>query len=224
MTKYQPIFWDIETTGTNPLAQEWYSGEMAARVTSVAIGKAHGWREADSFEEAEYDVKAYWDEEEYRLLKVVRQRLKERINDIVMDDSNNEPVLVGWNSRNFDHPYMGARYARLRLNGSDFNNTLKRLDMMRALGNDEVMEKMYPGQDDYAKELGIEVNEELTGKDMPKAYRAEDWGKIQQHAEDDVREMMKTFVEKKGDCYEELYWHYDDIKGQPPKFNEKVEF
>jgi uncharacterized protein YprB with RNaseH-like and TPR domain len=222
--KYEPIFWDIETTGLNPMAQHWWDGTIGAQVISVGVGRIHNWREVSELGEDDYDLKVMYDSDEYRLLQRLTEVIEENINDIRTENTNSEPVFVGWNTRNFDHPYIGARYARLRLESCQLNHEAKRLDMMRALGNDEVMSTGYPGQDDYAEELGIPVNDELTGEDMPKAFERDDWDKIAQHVEDDVEEMMKVFNKKKEDCWEQLYYHYDDITENPPKFTEEVEY
>jgi len=221
---YEPIFWDIETTGFNPLHQDWYDDRPGARVLSVGIGTIDGWRDAEGIADVEFDVTVYWDSSEYNLLGVVSDRIEDKIRQIKAESYETEAFLVGWNSRNFDHPYIGARYSRLRLDGHYFTHGMKRLDMMRALGNDEVSGSMYPGQDDYAKALGIDVAEELTGADMPDAFKAGDWSKIEQHCEEDMVEMMKVFVERRGPCMEELYNHYDDITGRPPRFDREVEY
>lgn len=221
---YEPIFWDIETTGLNPMAQHWWDNEMKAQVICIVMGRIDNWRHAESFDEAKFETKVLWDGDEYRLLEVFHERLVEMTNEVMMEDSEMEPFLVGWNSRQFDHPYIGARFARKRLDGSLVNHNLKRLDMMRALGNDEVLSTGYPKQDEYAKELGIDVDDEITGADMADAFKVDDWDKISRHGESDVIEMMKVFVEKKEACMEEFYNHYSDIDGEPPKFTNEVEY
>jgi uncharacterized protein YprB with RNaseH-like and TPR domain len=218
MTDMEPIFWDIETTGLNPMAQYWWDGKMAARVTAIGIGRLHGWRDADDYSDVDAEVKCLYDGDEYNLLKVFTDRLESHVADI--NEGGKSPFIVGWNSRQFDHPYIGARYARLRLSNEWVNNSLHRLDMMRPLGDDDVMSKRYPSQDDYAEALGIEVYDELDGSDMPKAYERGEWHKIKQHVEADVDVMMKVFFMKAEACYEELYHHYDGISGSPPKFTE----
>lgn len=222
MTEYEPIFWDIETTGLNPMAQHWWSGEMAAQVTAIGLARIKNWRDAEGFEDYGKDIKVLWDGDEYRLLKVFRDRLEEMANEIMTN--GREPFIVGWNSRNFDHPYIGARYARKRLSNHLVNNNLKRLDMMRPLGSDEVMDKTHPKQDEYAEALGIEVHDELDGSDMPKAFERDQWDKIDQHVRADVDVMSDIFVERRRACYEELYNHYDDIDGEYPKFFQEAEY
>jgi len=38
-----PIFWDIETTGLNPLARDFWSNSMEAQVTAVGLGTITNW-------------------------------------------------------------------------------------------------------------------------------------------------------------------------------------
>lgn len=222
MTQYEPIFFDIETTGLNPMAQHWWDGQIAAQVTAIGMGRMNNWRKTDDPEELNKDIQVLYDGDEYRLLQVFRDRLSEWVSESL--EVGKEPFVVGWNSRNYDHPYIGARYARKRLGNNHINNSLKRLDMMRPLGNDDVMAKNYPSQDDYAEALGIEVYDELDGSDMPKAFERNQWEKIDQHVRADVDVMMSIFAMRKAQCMEEFYNHYDDVDGEPPKFIEEADF
>ncbi len=104
------------------------------------------------------------------------------------------------------------------------NHRMKRLDLMRALGNDEVMSKTYPGQDDYAKELGIPVDDSVTGADMVEAYKMDDWDTIIEHGESDVLEMMKVFVQRTQPAMEEFFDHYDELPDKPPQYAPEVEY
>lgn len=220
--KYEPILWDIETTGLNPMAQHWWNGQLAAQVTAIGLVKLDGWRDAEGLDDYDKEIKVLWDGDEYRLLNVFKDRLEDIVHGI--RESGKEPFIVGWNSRNFDHPYIAARYGRKRLENQYINHSLKRLDMMRPLGDDEVIEKRHPKQDEYAEALGFEVYDELDGSDMPKAFEREQWDKIDQHVRADVDVMADIFVERAEACYEELYNHYDDIEGEHPKFIQEGEY
>lgn len=219
--KYEPVFFDIETTGLNPMAQEWWDNEThGARVTAIGIGTVDGWRDTTDPEDCDIDVKVLTDESEYRLLNVARERLKEVEAEIF--DNGGEAFLVGHNSRQFDHPYLGARYARLRLDGRAWNDILKRLDTMRALGKNWNEVGRFPKEDDVLDVLGIESDDPYTGADMPNAYAERNWDAIKTHVRHDVNDMAKLFVVLSEPCMEEFYDHYDIDKDA--SFTEEVDY
>lgn len=205
---YEPIFFDIETTGLNPMAQSWWNGhDLDARVTAIGVGNIENWREANSHKDGEYNVDVLWDESEYRLLQVAHDRLVELATQI--QSLGHEPFLVSFNGRQFDHPYLGARYARLRLDGGLWHHSIKRLDMMRALGKHWDPVDRYPSEDDCLEIAGIESDDAYDGSDMPQAYKDKDWTAIQSHVSHDVEEMLRLFIETEDECLEEFYDHYD---------------
>lgn len=207
MTEYEPIFFDIETTGFNPLSQEWHSNvQSGARVTAVAIGQATGWRDAEGHEDCEYETTVYWDDSEYKLLEVLHDRAMSMVEAI--EDNGQEPFLVTFNGRKYDHPYMGARFARLRLDGRPFTHGAKRLDMFRALGKHCSEVGRYPSEDDCLEAFGIESDDPYDGSDMPDMYAQGNWQAIEDHARDDTEEMMRLFVETRNVCMSEFYDHY----------------
>jgi len=129
---HEPIFFDIETTGFDPMPQAgWDDSSYDPRVTAIGLATADNWRSAEGPEDVETDTKVLYDSSEYRLLEVAAERLDEIGSEVMAD--GDAPFLVGYNSRKFDHPYLGARYARLRIDGSRFNRLAQRLDMMRAV-------------------------------------------------------------------------------------------
>lgn len=206
---YWPIFWDIETTGLNPLAQEFWSETQAAQVTAVGLGTIRNWDEGPEPSQADYQVECVFDEDEYRLL----DNLADRATAL---DYRGEPFLVGYNSRQFDHPYIGARYSRFRLDGGPFVHGWKRLDMMRVAGSDPATPKRYPKEGEYASALGVEVEDPYDGSDMPGAFKNGEWDKIITHVEADVEESMRMFVKRKGRMMEHFFDHYDIEASGPP--------
>jgi len=219
--KYKPVFFDIETTGFNPLAQKfWGDTDYGGRVTAVGMGTvSDDWRQRES---CSVDVDVYWDGSEYRLLDTLDDRVEELIGDIT--DGGNDDVgvfLVTFNGRQFDHPYLGARYARLRLDGGWFNHKLKRLDMMRVFGKHYDGVGRYPSEDDCLEACGIPSHDEYDGSDMPDAYADRDWDMIEEHVRHDVNEMIKLFVDNPEICMKEFYNHYDVDKD--PSFAETVD-
>jgi hypothetical protein len=215
--KYEPIFWDIETTGLNPMAQAWWNNTMAAQVHTVAFGRIHNWRDVEDWEDAEMEVTVLKNDSEYMLLQEVADKVA-NIRDGCLTDMGVEPFFTGFNSRNFDHPYISARFGRLRLGCPGLNHSLKRLDVQRAVQKRGDFSKNFPSQNDVAQEHGIPVNTDLTGEDMPRAFERRDWDKIVEHVEDDLNALMSIFVEYRKESVSEFYDHYDEIKGDLPTF------
>jgi len=218
--QYEPVFFDIETTGLNPMAQDWWSGtDHAAQVTAVGIGWLGDWREGQSLDDVTINQEVYSDRSEYQLLGKIAGVMEARMDYIEDDDT--EPILVTFNGRQYDHPYLGARFARLRLDGSVFNSDYKRLDMMRALGTRMDGVGRYPSEDDCLDELGLGSDDPYDGSDMPEAFAEGDMDAIRTHVRHDVAEMLKLFVETKELCMEEFYQHYGIDKDA--NFVEEVE-
>jgi len=205
---HAPIFFDIETTGLNPMAQHfWSNTDYAAQVTAVGIGQADEWRAGQSYEDATYDVEVYVNSAEYPLLQQIQSVMEAKVEYI--RDGGGVPYLVSFNGRQFDHPYLGARFARLRLDGGVFNHDTQRLDMMRALGKHWDDVGRYPSEDDCLEELGIDSDDPYDGSDMPDAFANDNHEAIITHVREDVKEMMKLFVAKKEECVQEYYDHYN---------------
>jgi len=210
MTEYEPVFFDIETTGFNPMAQSWHNeSQYDAQVTAVAMGSCDGWLDAESHSECQYDIAVVSGPSEYMVL----QKASDRVTDLAqgIEERGKEPFMVSFNGRQFDHPYLGARYARLRQNGYYFTHGAKRLDMMRALGKRFDGVGRHPSQDDCMEAVGVESEDPLDGADMPKAFGNGNFVKIESHAKADVEAMMRLFVETKQECLDEFSGHYDDV-------------
>lgn len=208
MTQFVPVFFDCETTGLNPMAQHfWSNTDQAAQVTAVGIGTVDQWRDDQHYTDAQYDVEVYVNSAEYPLLQQVQSVMSAKLDYI--EDKGDVPYLVTFNGRQFDHPYIGARFARLRLNGDAFNHRAQRLDMMRALGKHWDGVGRYPSEDDCLEELGIESDDPYDGSDMPEAFKQGNQEAIITHVREDVKEMMQLFVELKEECVQEYYDHYD---------------
>ena len=217
---YEPVFFDIETTGLNPMAQDWWNNtDYPAQVTAIGLGWIDDWRDGQDIEDVVLNTEVYSDPDEYRLLDNVADKVEARCEYIA--DETTEPMLVTFNGRQYDHPYLGARYARLRLDGSVFNHQYKRLDMMRALGNHLEGVGRYPSEDDCLEKLGIGSDDPYDGSDMPDAFGDDDWKMIREHVGHDVTEMLKLFVATKTECMTEFYDHYGVDKD--PNFVEEVE-
>lgn len=231
MTQYEPLVFDIETTGLNPMAEHWWQGSMAAQVTCIGLASIRGWRDSDDVEECEVDIKVLSSKSEYGLLMDAREVAVEMIDEIEdAPDSDIEAFLVGFNSRQFDHTYMGARFSRLSgvrdgpyadAGGYPFTHGVKRLDMMRVAGKHRELAQ-HPNQDDYADFLGVAVEDEHDGSDMPGYFEDGELDKIREHCERDVRELAHCFIVDREEAMEQLYDHYDLDKDA--NFVDTVEF
>lgn len=221
--RYEPVFFDIETTGLNPMAKSgWNGADYDAHVTAVGVGRLKNWR-SDRYG-CEKVIEVFCETNEYYLLKTVREhmaKLETSIEGDVTGPDNHpstptEMFLVGYNSRSFDHPYICARFSRFRQNPFPFGYRKKRLDMSRLFGG-------YISQDDAAAKCGVEVVDDSDGSDMPQLFEEGDLEAIEYHCKEDIRVMMEMFMEKREEAMDHLFGHYDGISGEPPRFNESVD-
>jgi len=206
---YYPIFWDIETTGLNPMIEPWSNWGDASQVTAVGLGVVENWHDSPETEDAEITVKALYDSDEYRLLKLVRERVLDMVGE-------GEPILVGYNSRQYDHPYFTARCGRKRLNPQPFASEWKRLDMMRVAKEDDMIAKAYPKEDEYMEALGVTVDDPYDGSQMPKFFENREWDKIETHVKGDVRGSVEMFLKRRDLMMDVFFDHYDiNASGSP---------
>lgn len=209
MNKAVPVFFDIETTGLNPLAQEWWSNEEhGARVICIGVGVLTDWR--GDVDNAEKHVTVLYDKSEYKLLQNAEREVYKFLGEVGVGnpfEEDNEFFMVGWNNRTFDHPYIGARYSRLRLDGTIFTNEWKRLDLMRVARNKT---GKFWKQDDYMEEnMGFRSEDDVTGKDVPDLLSNNRVDKIRSHCNSDLKDLMDIFLFDRKPAMEEFYDHYD---------------
>ena len=149
--------------------------------------------------------------DEYELLEEITSKVQDVFFEDYWDSGRNDdidPILVGFNSRNFDHPYIGARFSRKRLNADWFGHRAKRLDMMRVAGKVDAISD-FPSQDDYAEYLGHTTEDEYDGSMMPEFFEKKQMDKIEAHVKRDIKELAMCFVEDKENAMEHFYDHYD---------------
>jgi len=226
MSKYKPVFFDIETTGFNPMTPRWYSDSIPAEVTAVCIGEIRDWTEDG--EERRSNTFVNRGNEEYETLEEVRSHL-EFIEEKYADNGW-VPFLVGHNVIQFDVMYWSARCARLRQSPYPISNGWRRLDTMRALSlppSDENGPTQYPGQQDYADYLGLDYVDRLDGSDMPEAFVDGEYEEILIHVRDDVETLMDVFMEEREDMVAYFWDHYDNSHDNPldepsPEFTDSV--
>jgi len=227
-SKYKPVFFDIETTGFNPMTPDWYSNSIGAEVTAVAIGTMPDW--CDDGDSKNVTVYSNNGEEEYSLIKNVNNRFSSIAR--LYESEGWEPFLVGHNIYQFDVMYWAARCARKRLDPWPVSDGWRRLDTMRALQLPEDYEDgntYHPGQQDYADYLGLEYVDDLSGSDMPDAFVDGRYDEIATHVRDDVSTLMDIFMIEREDMVEEFWGHYEDhdsdpLDEDPPVFQETFTF
>jgi len=226
MSKYKPVFFDIETTGFNPMTPRWYSDSIAAEVTAVCVGQIRDWTEdGDKAISATFTNRG---NEEYETIQEVREYLMDVEEQY--HDKGWEPFLVGHNVIQFDVMYWSARCARLRQSPYPISDGWRRLDSMRALElppDAEAGPTRYPGQQDYADWLGLDYVDRLDGSDMPEAFDNGDYEEIATHVTDDVETLMSIFMQEREAMVNYFWSHYDDSHDQPldepsPEFLDSV--
>lgn len=224
--KYQPVFFDIETTGLDPIDNPSWEDSTPNRVTCVGVGWfSDGWEDEEELDGDDIWTAVYMDEDEYDLIDRVLGRdglIAETLDRKTGEyDTDEYGFVVGWNSRVFDHSYLAARAARYRISGYPIQSVAKRLDMMRPAAR-EYGNRNYVSEDDYLDFIGMENEDEFTGADMKEAFEDSRWRDIKTHCESDVEQMLRVFFEKREMMYGHLFDYYNI--DSDPTFGEEVEF
>lgn len=221
--KYEPVFWDIETTGLNPMAQPWWNSGKN-QVTCVGMATIHGWRDGQDPEDVEIDVVTVSGNSEYNVIERVPEAYKDLTKNIPSKDEMVQYFPTGFRSRSFDHPFYCARAGRLRLRPWPFGHQTLRLDTYRVIwkrlgGPKDV------SQDQWVEEIGMGPKEDqYDGSDMPQLFEDGRMDAIEHHCRTDLIDLANIFLHDREEMMAELYDHYDEIDGDPPKFTESKEY
>lgn len=204
----EPIFYDIETTGLNPMIEPWYN-QPTSEVTAIAVGHFPDWQEGGDM--IRIDTYLNTGGEEYELIEDVLNWFESRYS-----FTDERMFRVGWNIKQFDDPYLCARCGRLNQDPSPLIKW-DRLDMMRPLeipqwwweeNKHDGKNRKYPKQDDYARFLNIEFKEGLDGSQMPEAFKEGEYEKIKDHVVDDMQVMMHIFQKEQDKLLKHFTDHY----------------
>lgn len=210
MTLYEPVFFDLETSGLSPIESPWeYVSQSDAQVITIGVGffrEVHPDMDPD---ELELEIRVFENTgSEYSILKNARQFIRNKVAKLEdwwpyheleegqmlkMKEGkglDTECFLVSWNGRKFDHAYAGARYARLRQDPFPFGYRRKRLDMMKSIRDKT---GVVFSQDDWCEEKDIEVNDSVVGSDVPELWENGRTDKIKAHCYSDIEDMMRLF-------------------------------
>jgi len=225
--RFEPVFFDIETTGLNPLAQKWWDNtKHDGQVICVGVGVLEDWRGRKS--DAEMHTKVFSNPDEYALMDSIGDDVVNWVEESLgvpipvpgtdSWDEQVQPFFVGWNNRSFDHPYMGARFARLRKEGYPFTHGWKRLDAMNAI---QSKTGRIWSQDDWMEEVGVRHEDDITGADVPDMFDSGHIDKIRNHCYTDIQDLQQIFLEDRDAMMQEFYDHYN--VPADPDFTEEVE-
>lgn len=211
--KYEPVLFDIESTGFNPAVEPWsYHHDRPSCVISIGFGTLSNWRDSNNDGDIDVEVLSIDNSNdramnvEHTLLKEIDRKVKSISSEINNREGDWEMFLVGFNSRGFDHPYLGARYARHRMGSPLINHRAKRLDMSNALKEEF---GKFNSQDDWVDRFGIETNDDTTGAQVPEWFDDNRIDKVEKHNYWDVKEMCEIFLKFKEEMMEHFYRHYD---------------
>ena len=193
--KLSPVFLDIETTGLNPLQDE-----------IVAVGvKAIDLRQ-ETFNPWKYQkvwVNAILTRETADEDELIRFAL----HFLTREDA----CIVGYNIAGFDIPFLTARAL---FNGfKDYQVTALRqryrIDLMHVVTRYLLTNNRHVKLADIAAFLGISVDDEITGKDIPELYERGEFEKIANHCRSDLEVITALFVKLKDLCIHNLQRRYN---------------
>jgi len=167
-----PLVIDIETTGLDPMVDE-----------IVAIGIKHP---EDEF--------VYMRDDEIGEESLVAFAIS-------MVDDLNPDVIVGYNIKRFDRPFIYSKLAKYRIHGNTIYKAIY-VDLMEIVCRYISRERRYVKLSEICEYLGIEKTDEVTGKDVPSLWKLGKYDEIEKHCYDDIRvtyellKRLKPIVER----------------------------
>jgi hypothetical protein len=190
-----PVFLDIETTGLNPLEHE-----------IVAIGiKAIDLRQ-ETFNPWKYQkvwVNTVFTRETADEDGLIRSALHFLTRESV--------CIIGYNIVGFDIPFLTARAL---FNGFKEYQVIAlrqqyRIDLMHVVTRYLLTNNRHIKLADIAAFLGIDVDDEITGKDIPELYEQGEFEKIASHCRCDLETISALFVKLMDLCIHNLQRRYN---------------
>lgn len=157
--KLHPVILDIETTGLDPFTDR-----------IVAIGVKRG-----------RDVRIFTDEEESKILR--------DFYDYILDEKDplRTQVLVGYNIQNFDIPFITARTLKWGyLVEAGLLRRIYRADLMAIVTRYLNTKNRNLSLRAVAEFFDIEINDDISGADVPRLWEERNFGPIIQHCLSDL--------------------------------------
>ncbi len=157
--KLHPVILDIETTGLDPFTDR-----------IVAIGVKRG-----------RDVRIFTDEEESKILR--------DFYDYILDEKDplRTQVLVGYNIQNFDIPFITARTLKWGyLVEAGLLRRIYRADLMTIVTRYLNTKNRNLSLRAVAEFFDIEINDDISGADVPRLWEERNFGPIIQHCLSDL--------------------------------------
>ncbi len=164
--KLHPVILDIETTGLDPFTDR-----------IVAIGVKRG-----------RDVRIFTDEEESKILR--------DFYDYILDEKDplRTQVLVGYNIQNFDIPFITARTLKWGyLVEAGLLRRIYRADLMAIVTRYLNTKNRNLSLRAVAEFFDIEINDDISGADVPRLWEERNFGPIIQHCLSDLSVTGQVF-------------------------------
>jgi len=164
--KLHPVILDIETTGLDPFTDR-----------IVAIGVKRGG-----------DVRIFTDEEESKILR--------DFYDYILDEKDplRTQVLVGYNIQNFDIPFITARTLKWGyLVEAGLLRRIYRADLMAIVTRYLNTKNRNLSLRAVAEFFDIEINDDISGADVPRLWEERNFGPIIQHCLSDLSVTGQVF-------------------------------
>jgi len=172
---FKPIFFDLETTGLDSFEHE---------IIAIGFGFLEG------------DIKVIQKSSE-------REILLEFI-DFLNKNKKSNLLLVGYNIESFDMPFLLARGIRNGIKEVSIIREFFTLDLFKVvlkyISSHTQSNNQKRKLKNVANLLGIETLDEIDGYEIPQLFMNNNFEKIKEHCENDVRLARESFVRLKEFC------------------------
>ncbi|RLI75261.1 hypothetical protein DRP05_15085 [Archaeoglobales archaeon] len=193
--KLTPVFLDIETTGLSPLNDE-----------IVAVG----------IRTIDFKTKQYnpWEYEKFLDNKILTRKdfsEDELISAALHYLMREGACIIGYNVIGFDIPFITARalFNKHNVRTLSLLRQQYRIDLMHVVTRYLLTNNRHVKLNDITQFLGIEVNNQITGKDIPDLYEKGEFEKIEEHCFNDLENTYHLFMKLKDLCIHNLQRRYN---------------
>ena len=157
--KLYPVIIDIETTGLDPFSD---------RIVAIGIKRGN-------------NVRVFIDEKENQILRDFYNFI------LKFPDPLTSQILIGYNIQNFDIPFITARTIRIGYSvEASYLRRMYRADLMTIVTRYLNTRNRNLSLRAVADFLGIEVNDSVSGSDIPQLWQEGDFNAIIEHCISDL--------------------------------------